>query len=424
MIKHRYAKGTNGIININELSDSTRWDYGPYICYGCGNELIPKLGTIRAKYFSHKANINCSPETYLHQVAKEQFTLTYQKCLFTNTPFIMRIEQTKQCNQFQELFAKEPCKKVISNSVDLTKHFEQINIEKYLDNFTPDILLSSSKHNEIFFVEIAVTHKCDENKINSGFRILEFQISTEEDLAVLMDNTIDTGNPLIKTYNFKEQRTANLCNQNCSRELAIFIVYKSKKSILTIATPSKAQILISNDQIVYYEVDIHMRTGVQRYKDKIRKTHLKNNIPISSCYLCRYHGGPSDGMAVFCKFLKKSVPAHEALKCEFYRTYTTEDEYIKADDDNRRFSQSSLYKKNHGIISLEDIDFNEIRLEAAINSKVELSKNDKFHIKPTVKKVPPTICTQCKHHKKSTNSCSITGLYFEDDGIDTCSHFE
>jgi len=384
--KNRYAIGIDGIVDIKTLSDLSRHDLGPYKCYGCGNELTPKLGKKNIWHFAHKVDTSCSPETYLHKVAKEVFATTYLQCITKNNPYIIKIEQIETCNQFSEFFGQNQCEDTLYNNFDLTKYFDQISIEKYINGFTPDILLSSSRHKEVLFIEIAVTHPCDDNKINSKNRILEFQIKTENDLEILKNRSIDTEQEDIKTYNFEKYRVSNVCDKNCEREVAIFLVYKSKKSILKETTASEIYEIINKQNIIHYEVDFNACSDSESYQEKIRDAHIRN-IPIINCYLCKYQGGQSEDAPVYCKYLEKGVMTHDALKCQHYDTFATINEYIVLDEKNKK------------------------------------KLNSKSSFKERKKKSAPKICLNCMYYNRETNMCFETGQFLKSTMDFYCEHF-
>lgn len=212
-LRNRYALGVlNKRVDIFSLSDSTRHDFGPYICYGCKSYLIPKLGTKNIWHFAHKVNANCSPETYLHLVGKDIFFETFSDCMKKEVPYIATIKYEENCIHHS---TGKSCQRNLDKDIDLTKYFDAIDLEKPYGGFIPDIMLSSTKHNHVLFIEIAVTHKCEDNKINSGYRIIEFQINKEEDLEILKSKNIHTSEIGLEIYNFKIKRDVNLCDGVC-----------------------------------------------------------------------------------------------------------------------------------------------------------------------------------------------------------------
>ncbi|HET6437508.1 MAG TPA: competence protein CoiA family protein [Anaeromyxobacter sp.] len=62
-------------IRADRLAASERRSRAPFSCLGCGEELVPHLGRLRAAHFAHRPGSTCpltAPETALHQDAKER----------------------------------------------------------------------------------------------------------------------------------------------------------------------------------------------------------------------------------------------------------------------------------------------------------------------------------------------------------------
>jgi hypothetical protein len=60
---------------IGALDAASRRARGPFRCIGCGDELVAKLGPVRARHFAHRPGSTCAltrPETALHLDAKER----------------------------------------------------------------------------------------------------------------------------------------------------------------------------------------------------------------------------------------------------------------------------------------------------------------------------------------------------------------
>ena len=66
-IKYHYAKNQDGV--IIDIADVVKEDRVSqrFFCIGCGAEMIPKLGEVKARHFAHKVESpKCNSETYLH----------------------------------------------------------------------------------------------------------------------------------------------------------------------------------------------------------------------------------------------------------------------------------------------------------------------------------------------------------------------
>jgi len=62
-----------------------------------------------------------------------------------------------------KVFIKLNVQKKFLRKIDITKLFKKIDLEKRDSSFIPDLLLKSEK--EKIYVEIAVTHKCSDEKL-------------------------------------------------------------------------------------------------------------------------------------------------------------------------------------------------------------------------------------------------------------------
>ncbi len=105
MIKYKFAyNAQNQTIDVQTLSKENKTD--KFRCLGCGHELVPVLGEKRVKHFRHKVitEINCSPETYLHKLAKIKFYKTYQNCLTKNQAFNIKFLTFLVCDFYQQDF--------------------------------------------------------------------------------------------------------------------------------------------------------------------------------------------------------------------------------------------------------------------------------------------------------------------------------
>ena len=89
MIKYKYARDKVGeIVDIDNIDKGGKLSY---FCISCGNELIPKIGTMRQRHFAHKSiTVNCSKETYLHKLSKETLYHYLCSCIENKIPFFIK----------------------------------------------------------------------------------------------------------------------------------------------------------------------------------------------------------------------------------------------------------------------------------------------------------------------------------------------
>jgi hypothetical protein len=71
-----WARDRDGAkVHAARLDARDRRARAPFTCLGCGEELVPHLGEVRARHFAHRPGSSCpltSPETALHLDAKER----------------------------------------------------------------------------------------------------------------------------------------------------------------------------------------------------------------------------------------------------------------------------------------------------------------------------------------------------------------
>lgn len=75
-VRLAYALDRGGVrVRASALDPARRNVRAPFSCPGCGEELVPRLGRVRARHFAHRPGSTCplvAPETALHWNAKER----------------------------------------------------------------------------------------------------------------------------------------------------------------------------------------------------------------------------------------------------------------------------------------------------------------------------------------------------------------
>ena len=216
-IQYAYALDADGTLaHITQASHSQQ-----YTCPGCNGKLTPVLGELKAKHFRHSQDC-CSLESYLHKCAKEAFLHSYTQALSLAEPVTLILERQVFCTGVRLTLLGDPefrCQKKEPAAYDLTKLFDTAELEKY-DNalgLKPDVMLSDSATSRRCFVEICVTHPCSEEKLNSGIPILEFRITSESDIQMLLSGKYEIGDERLTPYNFSPKpKTYDTCSGKCS----------------------------------------------------------------------------------------------------------------------------------------------------------------------------------------------------------------
>lgn len=195
---HQYALNKN-----NELVfiDDARKEDGQYICPNCKEPLIVKNnGKIRQHHFAHKSGTECCWESYLHKCAKHLLKQLFDK----NEKFEISYAVTNHCPKYDmcELarfnYWKE-CNGEFVYRQDLKQIYDTCEIERGYNGFIGDVKLSNSQdnENEPMFLEVLVNHKCSDEKINSGIKMIEIKVNSFEDIF----KQICDQNPNIAFYN-------------------------------------------------------------------------------------------------------------------------------------------------------------------------------------------------------------------------------
>lgn len=210
MVQYQHAQYKEDVFNISDVTQGDR--NKEFTCLGCGRELIPVLGDIKERHFRHKAELTCSGETYLHNLAKHRFHDAYSKCLEEKKPFMIHVSRQSKCTFYEQKLGS-PCLSITNESFDLTKWFsEPPLLESRHGEFIPDVLLKSGKGVPLF-VEIKVSHACSQDKIDSGHRIMEIEVNSVEDTDFSNGVGKDSS---VSLFNFNLEKSFN-CRGVCDR---------------------------------------------------------------------------------------------------------------------------------------------------------------------------------------------------------------
>ena len=152
-----YALKDGKVVHISEVESGLRCGC---VCPSCGEKLVAKKGSQMAHHFAHYSGHTCEfgLETSLHFAAKEiisrskKFVVPAVYLSFPNS-----------CKEKQLLF---PAREIF---------VDKVKLEQSYGNIVPDIVLVSNGRE--LFVEIFVTHKIDEVKLE---KLKQANISTIE----------------------------------------------------------------------------------------------------------------------------------------------------------------------------------------------------------------------------------------------------
>lgn len=179
-------------------------------------------------FFRHKPGYlggSNEKDRYLHNYAELKIKQRFDESLQSGE-FLVQYYAIKKCPQSStcKLRTNLECKGkpvAILMPMNLRKLYDTCSVEKSNDKYIADLLLTNSKDQSIkpMFLEVFVTHKCTEEKINSGYPIIEIKINRKEDADnPIIENSGDIvdeymflqpenqeAQPLIKFYGFDRE---------------------------------------------------------------------------------------------------------------------------------------------------------------------------------------------------------------------------
>lgn len=286
-MKNLYAFNNSGnLIHINQV-DKMQKD--SFTCCQCNNPLIARKGKIKAHHFSHKQEGNCNYETYLHKIAKPLFFKTYSECLQHRTPFYLEYKTQRICNSCENLKGiNHSCTLSYNYSkFDLTTRFDQVFIEKGHDGFIADILLKSSFTGEIIFMEFAVTHRCTEEKIRQGNRIIEISLTSEEDFNIFSSKLIKLNNLNTEFHNFKTNQNIRSFRQpqSCKRKFETFMVLRNGQAEKKITTMSSIIKELSVEDNLHFEI---LKNDMKNNYTALVQNVSDQGVKVLNCLACKF----------------------------------------------------------------------------------------------------------------------------------------
>lgn len=208
-LKYTYAldETKTRLVHINDAQKGSVY----YCLNSACNELMSvRGGSKRKTHFYHiKNGDKCSYDNYLHTLAQKKFTEWFESGRYFN----IELKKRAVCSNYENCIWKsdndelnDDCIKHYFSSYTLNQIYNKIEREKKHDNYIWDLLLTDcDNHNKSpLALEIYVTHKCDEDKINSGLRIIEVKIESEKQLDdIIISGKLIDGRDFI-SYNFKD----------------------------------------------------------------------------------------------------------------------------------------------------------------------------------------------------------------------------
>ena len=293
------------------------------------------MGKIRKWHFTHKANIeNCNYESYLHKIAKTRIKAAFDE----NQHFFIEYEADVVCDNVYtcNLTNNNGCCTNHSVQFDLKNFYDTCLEEATFQSFRADLLLSSSqKKLAPILIEIFVTHKSTDEKIQSKARIIEIKIKDEESIDKICNSHTLCGNLYLKIpehhrnnfpivfYNFK--LIYKKPYQFYNHRLGEFNYYLY---MLPSGKYEKGKCYCYEDIENLIPKDADYIIGDYKFEDDWALSKLfEHGSSIKNCLICKFCKKDNLRSRCFCSYFKQRLYSNHALTCENFRKLLYEDSY-------------------------------------------------------------------------------------------------
>ena len=197
-VKYPYAIDENDrLVFINDVARETRSEH-QFRCPHCGEKMTPRQGNHNEWHFAHGENHKCGVESYVHKMAK---LIIANRFNCSSKPFCIRLKvepicrKAETCQDYDESFCQIP-NHFEEREFDLKQYYTlpaqiECEIKDHDKCFRPDVLLRSlDPKREDIYIEIFYRHKSSEQKVSSGYKILELRLWEMDDLKKLDERLV------------------------------------------------------------------------------------------------------------------------------------------------------------------------------------------------------------------------------------------
>jgi hypothetical protein len=314
----QYGFALDNAGKLTHISDIDQNMNNSFVCSGCGQEMIAALGEVNAHHFRHK-NTTCSYETYLHQAAKLAFFEMFYNCLNEEKTLSITLNRQLICKSNKlKLSPFADCSSIGLSKYNLVSLFTKAELETHdkATGFKPDVLLTNPQTGHKCYAEIFVTHKCPDEKINSGIPIIEFDIKSEIDIKYILNGEY-AESEYLTFYNFNPKpKLEDSCHLHCSLKTEKFNKWwlgkngRLRQEICSYSNCSEADFSLGScwPLNVFTENEYELLVNLVRSQDK--------NNQFYNCLKCSHCEGWNDG-EINCK-VKGVVHYTMASECLHY----------------------------------------------------------------------------------------------------------
>ncbi len=307
--------------NLVSIQHTDNMDNQQYFCPHCHKEMIAKRGNIRQWHFAHKSD-KCSYDKYLHSIAEMMIMDWFNR----QTSITFVINNPEKCSRYNDCAFRDDkhCMRTGHICYDLKKYYSRCTKERRYEGFVADLLCESDKNpTSPIFIEIFVTHECSPEKKESGIRIIEFSIQSEEDILNIVNSSRITEGDTARLYNFKRKETLM---DEIGQPFQKYILYPTMKSYVdrneyTCMNYNQHRKGIYEISMPYDEcIPYFFNSGGLYVIGKV-KAYLDGYLK-KDCQLCKWQSTDFSGES-FCKLYKKCgnpkyCKDNNALTCSMF----------------------------------------------------------------------------------------------------------
>ena len=242
---------------------------------------------------------------------------------------ILSINNNEKCDKYDSciFYNERVCKGTGKAHFDLKRYYSKCIQEHSYGDFIADLYCENNSipHSPIF-IEIFVTHECSQEKKNSGIRIIELVIRSEQDILDIINSSNLVESETVRLYNFKRKETLV---DKFVQSFQKYILYSSLKSCVnqnfTCKNYSQCRKGIYEISMPYDDcIPYFFGSGGLYMIGKI-KAHLDGYLK-KDCQLCKWQAEDMSGNN-FCKLYKKCdnpkyCDDNDASQCSMFRENT------------------------------------------------------------------------------------------------------
>lgn len=164
-----------------------------------------------------------------------------------------------------------------------------------------------------------------DEKLHSGERIIEIDITCEEDIDTLRLRHLTEHNA--RFYNFDQKPITSGSCLCASERYHCLMVYTNGKSYLETATLTEIEAKLQRiDNIMHYELSPAHEDKNEGYRGfmfvKLVDAAFRKGVAVRSCFVCRYAGSnwsTYDTSPIYCKLYRKRCGSNEAASCKNFK---------------------------------------------------------------------------------------------------------